>query len=127
MGRQPSDCCILVVEDDPIFRYVTVKTLRRIGYKVLEAADGLEALWIVEQQHDRTIDLLISDLNMPRMDGNALAHEMRRGRPDLQVIIVTGCMVDDFALDLTNYVVDVMPKPVNPRALTARVAALLGT
>lgn len=117
----------MVAEDDPILRYATVHTLKKHGYRVLETRDGAEALWVIDQQHHELIDLVISDLQMPRMDGNALAHEIKQKRPDLPVIIVTGCMADDFPPDLTNYVVDVIPKPVNPGSITARVAALLGT
>jgi PAS domain S-box-containing protein len=80
---------ILLVEDQPMVRLVTTKILSRLGYKVLEA-EGIEAaLRIVSDQHER-IDLLITDVVMPRMRGPELAARLRLARPELRVVYISG-------------------------------------
>src|SRR4051812_21558263 len=121
----PSDFCILVAEDDALLRFATVNTLRKRGYVVIEAGDGAEALWMASHYRSRTINLLISDLKMPGMDGNELARELNVSRPGLPILIVTGEQTHNYPPELTSYVVDILPKPVNPRSLLERVEAVL--
>lgn len=81
---------ILVVEDKPDLRRTTVLALHRLGYQVLEAADGPEALMLWEQ-HRQRVDLLLTDMVMPRqISGLDLAEILRKTKPALKIIIVTG-------------------------------------
>jgi CheY-like chemotaxis protein len=79
---------ILVVEDEPGVRDHTVETLKELGYRVLEAADGPAALAIIDKQPD--IDLLFTDVGLPGgMNGRQLADEAQRRRPTLKVVFTT--------------------------------------
>lgn len=81
---------ILVVEDDASVRQVTVVSLRRSGYRVLEACNGVEALKLW-QDHRNAIDLVISDVLMPAgISGVELKERFRQDKPDLPVILVSG-------------------------------------
>src|SRR5262249_30283080 len=80
---------ILVVEDEDALREVTARMLRRTGYAVLTAADGPEALQLVAE-HQGPIDLLVSDVVMPRMLGREVAERLQEVQPDLRVLYVSG-------------------------------------
>lgn len=79
---------ILVVDDDPLLRLGMVCMLREMGYSPLSAQDGARALPHIDK--GTPIDLLITDYNMPGINGVELAHRMERARPGLQVLIVSG-------------------------------------
>ena len=78
---------ILVAEDEVIVRNVVCLLLQRDGYQVLSAADGKEALELA-RQYQGTIDLLLSDIQMPRMDG--LAEHVIEERPGIRVLLMSG-------------------------------------
>ncbi|HTR17642.1 MAG TPA: response regulator [Acetobacteraceae bacterium] len=80
---------ILLTEDQAILRVITAETLGQLGHDVVEAADAAETL----SRSTDGIDLLITDLSLPDMDGIALAEAIRRKRPDIGVIIATGHLV----------------------------------
>jgi len=80
---------ILVVEDEASVRSVMSRTLGRLGYSILEAADGEGGLAVVRQL-ETTIDLLITDVMMPGMNGHAFAEKALKERPGLPVIFVSG-------------------------------------
>ncbi|MFC4158941.1 PAS domain S-box protein [Chitinimonas lacunae] len=79
---------VLVVEDDPAVRLLVVEVLSELGYGALEAADARAALSLLEG-HDK-IDLLISDVGLPGMNGRQLAEIARQRRPGLKVLFITG-------------------------------------
>lgn len=79
---------ILLVDDEADILSVTRKLLERVGYKVLEANDGHEALSVISQS-DR-IDLVLTDIMMPQMDGVALIQELREKRPRIKIIASSG-------------------------------------
>jgi CheY-like chemotaxis protein len=87
---------ILLVEDQPMVRLVTTKILSRPGYKVLEAEGADAALRIVSSEKGN-IDLLITDVVMPRMRGPELATRLRGERPDLRVVYISGYSEDGVA------------------------------
>ena len=78
---------ILVVDDEEDIRLM-LEDILRVHYRVLKAADGLEALEQIEAHPDE-IDLVMTDLRMPRMDGMELAEKIRRDHPRLGVIMIT--------------------------------------
>lgn len=78
---------ILLVDDEPMMREVVGYTLRQHGFDVLEAGDGEEAFALLRVH---TIDAIVSDVQMPRMDGARLLGLVREGRPDLPVFLMTG-------------------------------------
>ncbi len=79
---------VLVVEDDPGVRLIVTEVLDELGYQHLEAADGREAVRILQSQVP--IDLLITDVGLPNMNGRQLAEVARETRPRLKVLFVTG-------------------------------------
>ncbi len=79
---------VLVVEDEPAVRMLVIEELRELGYTVLEAANGLEALPILESP--RHLDLMISDVGLPGMNGRQLAEIGRQHRPHLPILFMTG-------------------------------------
>src|SRR5207248_7756678 len=80
---------ILIVEDDPDVRAYLVEALRDLNYRTLNAPDGPAALRIIEQKNAR-IDLLLSDVVLPGMNGRELMAEACKSRPDLKVLFMTG-------------------------------------
>ena len=85
---------ILVVEDDELVRGITVRALRALGYKILLAEDGEDALKVVER-HNGTIDLVVTDVAMPRMGGLELAKRLTANNPGLKVLFVSGYSEDE--------------------------------
>jgi len=80
---------ILVVEDEPAVRNLTMRILKSLGYRVSEASDGAEALKHCETRTE-PLDLLLSDIVMPRLNGRELADELRQLRSGLKVLLMTG-------------------------------------
>ncbi|MCF5722786.1 response regulator [Pseudomonas syringae] len=80
---------ILVVEDDAIVRMLIVDVLEELEFSVLEAADAEEALAVV-QNDDQTIDLMMTDVGLPDMDGKQLASKVRELRPTLPILFASG-------------------------------------
>jgi PAS domain S-box-containing protein len=79
---------VLVVDDEPTVRMLVTETLQDLGYAVLEAGDGSVALTILEGP--ARIDLLVSDVGLPGLNGRQLAEAARRLRPGLRVLFITG-------------------------------------
>jgi CheY-like chemotaxis protein len=79
---------ILVVEDEERVRQLSVSLLQELGYRVIDAPDGATALALMERTPH--IDLLFTDVGLPRMNGRQLADEARRRRPGLKVLFTTG-------------------------------------
>lgn len=80
---------ILLVDDEPLVRRLTKRTLERAGYQVVEADDGTAALAAFAEDEDR-FDLLVTDLSMPRIGGRELVATVRARRPDLPVVVSSG-------------------------------------
>lgn len=80
---------VLLVEDEDSVRSFAIRALKRQGYEVIEATNGAEALEIVESDQGK-IDLVVSDVVMPEMDGPTMFRELRKTRPDLKVIFMSG-------------------------------------
>ena len=80
---------VLLVEDDASVRSMTKKMIRRLGYKVIEAQDGVEAVRLF-QEHQNEIDCVLSDLTMPRMNGWETLTALREKGTDVPVILASG-------------------------------------
>jgi CheY-like chemotaxis protein len=83
----PLPYTVLIAEDDPLVLDVVATALDMAGYTVLAARNGYEALRILEE---RCVDLLVSDIRMPELNGLELVDLARKLRPDLRVVLVTG-------------------------------------
>jgi two-component system cell cycle sensor histidine kinase/response regulator CckA len=92
---------ILLVEDEDPVRAVNARALSARGYTVLEAASGVEALQVIEQR-GAAVDVVVSDVVMPEMDGPTLLRELRKLYPDLKVIFVSGYAEDAFRKNLPD-------------------------
>ena len=117
---------ILLAEDDDAVRAIARTTLERAGYRVLSASDGASAL-VLADGHAGPIDLLLTDVIMPGMNGRELAQGMTTRRPGLPVLFVsgyTGNVLADHGLPSADHAL--LDKPFTPASLTAAVAALLG-
>ncbi|HEY7564712.1 MAG TPA: response regulator, partial [Acidimicrobiia bacterium] len=84
--RQPA---ILVVDDESTLREIIVRSLQAEGYRVIEAADGLQALALLDQD-EPDIALVITDIRMPRMDGYELAERITVRPTPLPMIFISG-------------------------------------
>jgi two-component system cell cycle sensor histidine kinase/response regulator CckA len=112
---------ILLVDDEDAIRWIGRRFLEADGWSVLEATDGLEALQIVERLTSRP-DLVITDLNMPRVTGQELAEVLSVFRPGMPVLGITGF--------LSNVNHDrrlpILPKPFTPGSLLQAVRMACG-
>ena len=112
---------VLVVEDEDYVRSFAVQALTRQGYDVIEASDGVEALEILEEQN-YAVDLIVSDVKMPEMDGPTLLSHVRKKSPALKVIFVSGYADDAFSSALANDPhASFLPKPYSLAKIAACV------
>ena len=84
-------CIILVAEDEVVVRNFVRLLLQRDGHEVLVATDGYEALEL-SRQYCGTIDMLLTDITMPRMDGFALVEQIVKERPGIKILVMSGKM-----------------------------------
>ena len=118
---------ILVVEDNHHIRKLASQILRRAGYQVIEAANGLEALE-VQQQYETTIDLLITDLSMPVMNGVELAQQLQVVTPELKILYISGYTdITTVVHDLNQDEIHLLEKPFTMTSLTQTVHQILTT
>jgi signal transduction histidine kinase len=112
---------LLLVEDEAMIRALTVRILRDAGYRVLEADNGATAL-AVARAHDGTIDLLVTDMVIPGMTGAELVAQLRRERPGLAAVVMSG-----YAPQATSDLgaVTFLAKPFLPDELLATIHAVL--
>jgi PAS domain S-box-containing protein len=115
---------ILVVEDDPQVRAVTVEALVDLGYKVIEAEDSHGALELIADDR-RKIDLLLSDIVLPGMSGRQLVEQAGRMRPDLKMLLMSGFDREHGSTAAGAQGVEVLHKPLPPATMARRVRAVL--
>jgi two-component system, cell cycle sensor histidine kinase and response regulator CckA len=114
---------VLFVEDDAMVRRVAVRVLGDAGYRVIAAVDGMDGLRR-SMEHNGTIDLVVTDVVMPGLDGPELARRLRAARPDVKIVFTSGYA--DGALRLSEDApVRFLPKPYVIESLLAYVRAAL--
>lgn len=112
---------ILLVEDEEGLRSLNARGLRSRGYSVIEASNGIEAMEALDQKNG-AVDLVVSDVVMPEMDGPTLLKAMRARNPDLKIIFVSGYAEEAFEKSLPeNEQFAFLPKPFALSALVAKV------
>ena len=115
---------VLVVEDEPVVRALIVEVLQDLGYEAHEAGDGPSGLQIL--QSDRRIDLLVSDIGLPGMNGRQMVDAARRTRPHLRVLYVTGYAENAAAASgFLEPGMSLITKPFAMEALATRIREML--
>jgi PAS domain S-box-containing protein len=115
---------ILLVEDEDSVRVIAGAVLRRQGYRVLEAGTPLEACEIFDR-HRHEIDLLLTDVVMPEMNGPALAQRLVAVKPTMRVLFISGYASAAFPVDAAGHV-SLLTKPFQGSTLLAKVRDVLG-
>jgi two-component system, cell cycle sensor histidine kinase and response regulator CckA len=116
---------VLLVEDEDPVRMFSARALRNKGYTVLEAKSGEQALKIIAEGGD-PIDLIITDVVMPRMDGPALIKQVRETMPDVKVIFISGYTEDTFRKRLDNEQgIHFLPKPFSLKQLATKAKEIM--
>jgi two-component system cell cycle sensor histidine kinase/response regulator CckA len=117
---------ILLVEDEEAVRAFAARALVSRGYKVHEASSGLDALEVMKEAGG-AIDLVVSDVVMPELDGPSLLKELRKTRPDLKIIFISGYAEDAFRKNLPEgEKFHFLPKPFSLKQLAVAVKETLG-
>ncbi|WP_455478292.1 ATP-binding protein [Bartonella sp. B10] len=116
---------VLLVEDEDSVRIGGVRALKMRGYNVLEAASGMDALAILEENKG-AIDIIVSDVVMPEMDGPTLFKEVRQNYPDIKFIFISGYTKDNFTKNLPqNASFGFLSKPFTLKQLAIEVKKML--
>jgi len=116
---------ILLVEDEDAVRLFSARALRNKGYQVIEARSG-EAALVIMGQDSEPIDLLITDVVMPEMDGPALVEEIRSRRPDMKVIFISGYAESAFRQQASDgSMLHFLAKPFSLKQLATKVKDVL--
>ena len=115
---QGQACQVLLVDDDPNVRAVTAMLLDDLGYRVVEADSGVQALELLDEH----VDILLADFAMPGMNGAEVARAVRRRFPDMPVVFITG-YAELGGLDVENSLI--LPKPFRGEELSAKLNAAL--
>jgi len=115
---------VLVVEDEPVVRSVILEMLADQGYRTLEAADGPAGLHLLRES--KQIDLLITDVGLPGMNGRQLADQARETRPDLKILFITGYAESVAIADgFLQPGMEMITKPFDLDNLSRRIRAMI--
>jgi Response regulator containing CheY-like receiver, AAA-type ATPase, and DNA-binding domains len=116
---------VLLVEDEDAVRMAGVRVLVSRGYTVHEASSGVEALEIYNEIGGK-VDIVVSDVVMPEMDGPTLLRELRKRDPDIKFVFVSGYAEDAFARNLpAGAKFGFLPKPFSLKQLATVVKEVL--
>ena len=116
---------ILAVDDDPIILDLLEEVLKPLGYKLLSAASGEEALAMAASHKDK-IDLLLTDVVLPGIKGQELARELLHSCPEVNVLFMSGYLCPSMAHDNSEQRFDAfIQKPFSPNALLRKMRKLL--
>jgi len=124
-SADPIPKTILVVEDDPAVRGVIQEVLSLSGYRVVEAANGEDAIARC-RHHDGHFDLLLTDVVMPHLGGRQLAQQLHERYPQMKVLFISGYMDDAILREgLSREGMAFLPKPFSPEALEQKIRDML--
>ena len=112
---------ILLAEDEAPVRSFVLSLLKKSGYNIIVAVDGLEALQKAKE-HKGKIHLLLSNIQMPRMTGIDLATQLRIERPETGILLISGM---DAGMLVLNHGWQFLPKPFMPQMLKEKIALML--
>lgn len=116
----------LVVDDNAAMRGLLSRLLVREGYRVLQAGDGVEALYVIRATEAR-IDIVIADVLMPAMTGDELARHLRAERPDLAIVFVSGQEPESqIEAILASGAAAFLAKPFSREALEVAISSVRG-
>ncbi len=117
---------ILLVEDESVVRELSSSVLRELGYTVLEAANGDEALRLAQQHGEHDVDLLLTDVVMPQMGGRELADKLRAIHPNTKVLFTSGYTEDAVQQrGINDPTIEFLQKPYRPDSLARKVREVL--
>jgi CheY-like chemotaxis protein len=126
-GQLPSGTeTLLIVEDDPSVRHLACTLLKHLGYEVLSAANGQEALRVVRERKDPPVRLVITDVIMPLMGGKVMAEWLQVSYPDLKILFTSGYN-DEFIVEHGGTEPDIafLPKPYTLGILAQKIREVL--
>lgn len=116
---------VLVVEDDANVRRYVKEVLARCGYKILTAGNGDDAIEVVRRE-EGGVDLLLTDLIMPKMAGDTLVELLKEARPGIKVVFMTGYLEAGLSNGARIELADgILEKPISPAALAAEIRRVL--
>ena len=119
---------ILVLEDDISVRHISVRTLRGLGYDVIEADSGNDARRLLSENGGRRVDLLLTDLVMPQTSGRRFADALRAAYPNIKVLFISGYLEESLEpADRCAPGMFFLPKPFDSEQLAAKVREALDT
>ena len=116
-------CTILVVDDEALIRDTLHIVLKRMGHVVLEARDGAEGL-IVSRNFKGRLDLVISDVRMPKVDGPTMVRLLQAKRPTMKVLLISGDPAESVPNDWKK---NFLPKPFLPAVIEQKVQEMLAS
>jgi CheY-like chemotaxis protein len=120
-GAVQGNGTILLVEDEPALRALAVTSLKKLGYSVLEASSGVQAI-VIAHGHLNPIDVVVTDVVMPHMSGPELVEKLQETRQDFAVIFMSG-YTDGLALERARIGAELafLPKPFSTDELAAKI------
>jgi DNA-binding response OmpR family regulator len=113
---------ILVADDEALIRNLVTLLLQHDGYFVLSAADGHEGLEL-SRKYPGEIDMVITDVDMPRLNGTDLCADLLEERPGIRVLVMSGADMSEIVSQNAN--MPFLPKPFNGETLKAKVRKIL--
>jgi PAS domain S-box-containing protein len=122
-NRAGRDEVVLVVEDQDVVRFLIVEILEDLGYRALECADSTAALRII--QSSQRVDLLVSDIGLPGLNGRQLADAARVKRPSIKVLFVTGYAENAAGSAFLEPGMEIISKPFTMDALAAKINEMI--
>ncbi len=122
-NRAEANEVVLIVEDEAVVRLLIVETLNDLGYQALETADSAAALRIL--QSSQRVDLLVSDIGLPGLNGRQLADAARVTRPGLKVLFVTGYAEDAAGSSFLEPGMEIVIKPFTMEALASKIREMI--
>src|SRR5205823_13422263 len=113
---------VLVVDDEILVRNLVTEIMQQEGYLVLAAADGQEALE-VSRKFSGEVDLVITDMDMPRLNGSDLCARLLQERPGIEVLVISGKGIPETVQQ--NVHLEFLPKPFDGETIKRRVRTIL--